>query len=163
MIDKILEDREKRYNIILELIEKHGLPVLCGKINYPGNNKNAKEAKEAFNILLKSIEEVFQSYTIDKVITSGYDGSGVILVLNIESKAAKGKAVAIEENHSIGRIFDIDIYDTDGAPLSREDKGMQPRKCMVCGQNARECMKLKRHSLEETLKIVNGIINNYGG
>lgn len=163
MIDKILEDREKRYNIILELIEKHGLPVLCGKINYPGNNKNTKEAKEAFNILLKSIEEVFQSYAIDKVITSGYDGSGIILVLNIESKAAKEKAVAIEKNHSIGRIFDIDIYDTDGVPLSREDKGMQPRKCMVCGQNARECMKLKRHSLEETLKIVNGIINNYGG
>jgi len=163
LIDKILEDREKRYNIILELIEKHGLPVLCGKINYPGNNKNTKEAKEAFNILLKSIEEAFQSYTIDKVITSGYDGNGVILVLNIESKAAKEEAVAIEENHNIGRIFDIDIYDTDGAPLSREDKGMQPRKCMVCGQNARECMKLKRHSLEETLKIVNGIINNYGG
>lgn len=163
MIDKILEDREKRYNIILELIEKHGLPVLCGKINYPGNNKNTKEAKEAFNMLLKTIEEVFQSYAIDKAITSGYDGNGIILVLNIEPKAAKEKAVAIEENHSIGRIFDIDIYDTDGAPLSREDKGMQPRKCMACGQNARECMKLKRHSLEEILKIVNGIINNYGG
>lgn len=161
-MDKILEDREKRYNIILGLIQKYRLPVLCGKINYPGNNKNTKEAQKAFDILLKHVEDEFHGSAIEKTVTSGCDGSGIIFALNMEAKAAKEKAVAIEESHSIGRIFDIDIYNVDGAPLSREDKGLQPRRCIVCGQNARECMRLRKHSLEEILKTINEIINNYG-
>lgn len=161
MIDKILEDREKRYNLVIDMINKYGLPMLCGKLNYPGKDKNTPEANIAFEAMLEAVEKAFEPFFLEKMLDSGFDGNSIIAALKLEPDAAKRMAVRIEEEHTLGRIFDIDIYGIDGVPLSRTDLDLKLRKCIVCGENARECIFLKRHSLEETLTFVNEMINQY--
>lgn len=161
MIDRILEDREKRYNKIQEMLE-HGLPVLCGKINYPGNDKNTAESKRAFYALLKTLELNFKNNSLETIYTEGYDGRGIVMLLNMDLITAKKIAVKIEEEHPLGRIFDIDLYHDSGEPINRGDVGCPPRGCIICGQNPRECAKIKRHDLKEVINKINEIINSYG-
>lgn len=161
MIDKILEDREKRYNLVIDMINKYSFPVLCGKINYPGTDKNTPEANIAFEAIKETVEKAFEQFFLDKKLDSGFDGNSIIASLKLDPDAAKRIAVRLEEVHALGRIFDIDIYGVDGVPFSRTDLDLSPRKCIVCGENARECIWLKKHGIEEILNCINEMIKQY--
>jgi holo-ACP synthase CitX len=158
LANNILEDREKRYNRIVELLYKYNLPILCGKINYPGNNKNTKEAQIAFLVLKEYIEQEFKDIIIHSEILKGQDGQSIIGVLKTDPLEAKKRAVYIEERNKIGRIFDIDIYDNKGYPIERGSVGRDRRSCIICGKDTIECMRTNRHSKEEILSKINSII-----
>ena len=60
-------------------------------------------------------------------------------------KNTKILTTEIEETHPIGRLFDIDVIDTDGQKLSRPSY----RKCIICGCQAQECARTRKHTVEE--------------
>ncbi len=161
MIQKILSDREKRYNNIIHLIEQYHMPVLCGKINYPGKDKNTEEAKKAFLVLKEAINNKFSNYSKFTKTLHGYDGSSILIVVQMSSFEAKDKAVLIEENHQLGRLFDIDIYIEDGSSIGRENINKDTRRCIICNDDARICMKTNKHSFEQLTKKINMLIRNY--
>ncbi|SCG83091.1 holo-ACP synthase [Proteiniborus sp. DW1] len=158
MIDRILRDREQRYYEILSLITEYNMPVICGKINYPGNDKNTIEAKKAFQILKQILIEKFSNNIVYSKTLSGDDGSSILIVADMESLESKKIAITLELTHPLGRIFDIDVYFGDGESIGRENLGMEPRKCVLCGENARVCMRAGRHSLQEVVDKVNKMI-----
>ncbi|MCX7904879.1 MAG: citrate lyase holo-[acyl-carrier protein] synthase, partial [Caloramator sp.] len=60
------------------------------------------------------------------------------------------------------RLFDIDIY-FNGQPISRSELGFDSRKCIVCGDDARVCVREKRHDLRKIIEIMDKIIDDYFG
>jgi holo-ACP synthase len=161
LIDKILEDRENRYNKVLELLEIYKLPVVCGKINYPGDDKNTPESNKAFSILSKLLVESYKEGFIYSTMLRGYDGKSFLGVINMDEFDAKQIGIKIEEEHNLGRIFDIDVYIRDGSSLGREKINIDERKCIVCGDNARICIKSGKHSVGEVLQEIKRIISEY--
>lgn len=158
---KILLDRENRYNRILQLIESYDLPVVCGKINYPGRNKNTEEAKKAFLVLQHYLKRKFDTYSEFTQILDGYDGSSILIAAKIKPLEAKYIAVTIEENHYLGRLFDIDVYIKDGSSIGRKKINRDARRCIICNDDARVCIKLNRHGLEETIQMTNRFVSKY--
>jgi len=156
-------DREKRYDRILELIEEYRLPVLCGKINYPGKNKITVEAIKAFEALKQSINLKFDEKSLFSQMLYGCDGNSLLMVINEDPLKAKNMAVSIEENHILGRVFDIDIYVEDGSSIGRDSINRNPRKCLICNNDARICIKSNTHDVKDVIKEVDGIINKYTG
>lgn len=161
MIDRILNDREKRYLETIGLYGTFKKPIICGKINYPGQNKNTLEAEKAFSALLSSLNLEFKDEVIFSKLVEGYDGKAILMVMNLGSIEAKNRAVKIEEQHGLGRIFDIDVY-VEGQSVGRENINKSPRKCLICNEDARLCMRGYKHSLEEVIDSVNNLINTYG-
>lgn len=160
MISDILEDREKRYIEILSLIKLYKLPVICGKINYPGNDKNTPEAQKAFQILKQLLENRVKGESVYKQMLSGEDGSSILLVINLEPMEVKKITVELEVAHPLGRIFDIDVYAGEGESIGREYLGIKPRKCIICEKDARICMRAGNHSIQEVLDKVNRLIRD---
>lgn len=158
----ILYDREKRYAHILELSKKYNMPVVCGKLNYPGTNKNTVETDKAYDILRSIIKEKLRIETVFSMELEGYDGKSYLAVIDMPPEKIKRITANIEDSMEIGRIFDIDVYINDGSAIGRELINQLPRKCIICGENARICVRSGKHSLQETLKKINQIINNYG-
>lgn len=157
----ILRDREERYYKILSLIDKYRVPVICGKINYPGNDKDTLEAVKAFQILKQLLTEKLSENSIHTQILSGDDGSSILMAITMKPLEAKKIAVDLEMNHSLGRLFDIDVYAGEGESIGREKLGMESRMCIICQEDARVCMKTGRHSLQEVVDRVNQLINDY--
>lgn len=161
MINNILQDREKRYNEILSLISKYRMPVICGKINYPGDDKNTLEAQNAFKILRQLLVQKFGEYSVCTELLTGDDGSSILIAISMDALEAKKIAVSLETNHILGRIFDIDIYAEEGRPIGRENLGMGSRGCIICHGDARVCMRTGRHSFQEVVDRVNQLIQSY--
>ncbi len=159
MGERILEAREKRYELIRSLQKQYDAPVLCAKVNYPGTDKNTERARLAFYKLKKAMEEAFSEDQIFSCMTEGADGSALLMILPMTPQDAKGRAMEIEERHILGRIFDIDVYGEDGEPLDREALGVRPRSCILCEGDARQCMKEGKHSLKEVLEGFDRLID----
>jgi holo-ACP synthase len=78
----------------------------------------------------------------------------------IEPILLKRLLVNIEENHRLGRLFDIDVLDVNGMSLSREDLDLPRRKCLVCGEDAKICARSRAHPLSTLIDKMSEMIND---
>ena len=95
---------------------------------------------------------------IERDLETGYEA---YLITSLPLLEAKRIAVQIEDTHPLGRLFDIDIIDKDGVPVSRDRVGSRPRRCLVCDREARYCMRMRWHTQEEIWERINAMVDEY--
>ena len=95
---------------------------------------------------------------IERDLETGYEA---YLITPLPLLEAKRIAVQIEDTHPLGRLFDIDIIDKDGVPVSRDRVGSSPRRCLVCDREARYCMRMRWHTQEEIWERINAMVDEY--
>lgn len=160
---EMLEAKEKRYYKIKALTEKYDLPVLSFMLNITGEEKNFEEAVDFHIAYINKIQKILEDNEI-KIIFEEYQnlktGMEYLAVLNGEGKFIKEKMIELEEDLG-GRLLDIDIYDRDFRQISRSSLGLSERKCIICGEIARTCIKNETHSLDELKEKVREILKNY--
>lgn len=91
-------------------------------------------------------------------LETGYEA---YLITPMPLLEAKRIAVNIEDTHPLGRLFDIDIINADGVPVSRDAIGEKPRRCLVCDHEARYCMRMRWHTQEEIWAKINEMVDSY--
>jgi len=85
----------------------------------------------------------------------GADGPCVLWRLMGETEEIKLACIEFEEESPEGELIDLDVMGEDGEEISRTAFQNALRKCIVCRrENARECIYEKRHSNEETERII---------
>jgi holo-ACP synthase len=152
---QILKGREERANEQKKIISKTNSTLISFTVNTPGLEKNNDRIK---NIFEKEIYEIKKSLK-DKGLEIKYEKSNIGKVsgpegfISVSEKAEviKEMTVVIEENSPIGRLFDIDVLDLEGKPISRNTLNKEPRKCIVCGENAKHCSRSRKHPIEEVI------------
>lgn len=163
-MQKMLDAKEKRYYKIKALTEKYNLPVLSFMLNIPGEDKNFEDAVIFHEKLIKKIKNILEKEDI-KILLEEYNnlntGMEYLAVLNGEGKFIKEKMIGLEEESREGRLLDIDIYDRDFKQISRSSLGLSERKCIICDDIARTCIKKERHRQDELEKKVREILKNY--
>ena len=84
------------------------------------------------------------------------ENTGNELFISVNSLAEKIKniTVTIEESSQLGRLFDIDVIDVNFEKLSRKSF----RKCLICEEQAQECGRSRKHSIEELQNKVEEIL-----
>ena len=46
-------------------------------------------------------------------------------------------------------------------PIGRGDLGLEPRRCLLCGNEVRHCMRAKTHTTEELLAKIDQMVDDY--
>ncbi|WP_336164650.1 citrate lyase holo-[acyl-carrier protein] synthase [Fusobacterium polymorphum] len=157
-IDEVLLSREKRVTIQNEMIKKYKLPIISFTMNIPGPIKTNDEIKKAFDIGKNLILEKLKENNIEILeVQELNENTGNELFISANSSAEKIKdiTVTIEENSELGRLFDIDVIDVNFEKLSRKSF----RKCLICEEQAQECGRSRKHSVEELQKKVEEILS----
>ncbi len=72
-------------------------------------------------------------------------------------------AVEIEENHAIGRFFDIDVYEHEERSISRSEMNLTARKCIICNDDAHQCGRTRKHSIETLVNTIRSQLMDYFG
>ncbi len=138
----ILSAREIRWQRILSYAKEGA--VVTFSLNIPGYPKTDDIIKRVFYKIANELEEFIN---ISEYIE---DDAGIWLIgrakFSNDSKAIKEKFIEIEENHSLGRIMDIDVY-TEKGPVKRTEN--RKRKCIICGEDVNICRWEKRHGMED--------------
>jgi len=161
---EILDAREARANRQKELIKKYPYTLISFTLNTPGSIKNSnlysKIHKEGMDYLLATLLEmnitIIHTETIDK--STGKEG---FISLDIDAIKMKKMAVNIENTHYLGRLFDFDIFDSNYKQINRSNLKLEPRKCLICDEDALNCIRLKNHTYEQLVSKVEGIGTSY--
>lgn len=160
-LEQLLASRDARASFQQELLGTHpGLTLVCLTVQLPGFQKrNATSliiGGAGVAALLDRLEDAV-SYVQVKDLETGYEA---YFLVPIAAADAKRICCALEEEHPLGRLMDIDVIGPRGA-VSRGDIGLAPRKCLLCDREVRFCMRAKSHSTEELLAKIQEMVNNY--
>ena len=157
-IDEVLNCREKRVAIQNEMIRKYKKPVISFTMNIPGPIKTNNEIKKAFDIGKVLILEKLKENNIEILEIQELNentGNELFISTNSLAKKIKNITVASEEGDDLGRLFDIDVIDINFEKLSRKSF----RKCLICEEQAQECGRSRKHSVEELQSKVEEILS----
>lgn len=154
---ELLDAREQRAAHQWELMKQYPQSSLISiTLNIPGPVKDSEKYREALAVGLSELKGQLASIVYEEVRWMK-TGSEAFLVVNEPALDVKKKAVAVEEQSPIGRLLDIDVIGKEG-PVSREEVGGKPRKCLICDEDAKVCARMQKHSLEELLQKVDEIL-----
>lgn len=160
-MNRMLEAKEKRYYKIKDLTEIYKAPVLSFMLNIPGEDKNFEEAVSFHKKYVEKIKNLLEENKI-KILFEDYQnlvtGMEYLAVLDGDGCVIKKLMMEVEEESMGGRLLDLDIYDKDFSQISRSSLGLPERKCIICGDTARTCIKKERHNLKELEERVREII-----
>lgn len=161
-LDMLLESREKRWQLQRQLIQDNpGLTLVCLTVIMPGNVKRNAQSLVVAHAAVEAIQRAFgQSiqWQREQDLSTGYEG---YYLVDMSMIACKRLACEIEDNHPLGRLFDIDVINTHVEPVSRSVIGREGRKCLLCDHDARYCMRNHTHTRDELQQKIQQMIEAY--
>lgn len=159
-LEQLLQARDNRRNMQLHLIKENPRSTLVVlTVNIPGAEKRTPDSLIIGNEGVIVLKETFQ--TKNAIVRDLPTGFEAFLLTDLCGQEAKKLAVEIENNHPLGRLMDIDVLDSNGTPISREGMGEPSRKCLICGGNARACMRTFAHPLPELHDKIHSLVNGF--
>ena len=179
-LDELLASRDARHAMQQKLMAEHsGKTLVCLTVVMPGSVKRnqqsltvaraaVKAMRKAYNIsddqlpetelLTNELKTETGECLVERDLNTGYEA---YLITSLPLLEAKRVAVEIEDTHPLGRLFDIDVIDKQGIPVSRDRVGGQPRRCLVCDHEARYCMRMRWHTQEEIWARIKQMTDDY--
>lgn len=154
---QVLEAREKRVETQKQLLSAYKTSLICFTLNIAGPVKTTPIIECAFFEGVNLLEERFKENIVHRETHISFTGCEGFICVSQEAKQVKNICTDIENNHPLGRLFDMDVIDSKGEKLCRTDL----RGCIVCGKKGRECAAGRLHSVEELQKVTNKIITDY--
>ena len=161
-LDKLLASRDRRVEMQQKLREMHpNMTLVCLTVIMPGNIKRNLSSIIVSQAAINALLNKFEGNIIDVITRDLETGYEAYVVTNLSQHDAKLAACDIEDNHPLGRLFDIDVLDGDGIPVKRETAGFQPRRCLMCDNEARYCMRNRTHTPQELNAKIQQMIDAY--
>lgn len=152
VLQDMLEAREKRAARQTDLIHRYQVPVISFGLNIAGPVKKFPLADLTFEAGCEQIRIRLKSYGI-RVLHEEENradtGNEAFFCTDADPAKVKKIVVELEEEHTLGRLFDIDVIKKNGEKVSRTELGIPERTCLLCGKPAFECSRSRAHSTEE--------------
>jgi len=158
-LEELLASRDNRRQKQGDLIDHYGKPLISLTVVMPGPVKKNELTAIISSSAIKIIRDIFGPYLITETEYDLHTGFEALYVVSINKEKAKEIACSIEDEHPWGRLFDIDIIGEDKQPMSREQVGRKPRKCLVCEEDAHICMRNRTHSLKDVMSAIEWLVN----
>jgi holo-ACP synthase/triphosphoribosyl-dephospho-CoA synthase len=168
-LEELLAERDRRAQRQGELLSRYrslapsGVEpsLLSFSLNIPGEYKRFPLADRCFQEELRITRLSLEAERIPIIYAESSQraaGYGAFIIAGAEAERLKDLAENIEDTHSLGRLFDIDVLKATGDKLSRLDGG---RPCLICGKPAFPCARSKAHDPEELIHAVIGLMEGF--
>lgn len=151
-LEELLEAREKRALLQQQSLQKYGQTLLSLTLLAAGGVKKNELLDYVFEQALNHLAILFQQLQIHptaEFIRPLETGHEALFVLPIDAKQLKKATIVLEDSFPLARLWDIDVIDPQGRLLSRTEFAIAPRPCLICEDNAKNCARARKHSLNE--------------
>ena len=129
----------------------------------PGAVKRTPESERLFRAGLQALGDFIRRYELvplrfeTNCPETGYEA---YLVLRTEPSFLKIELCKLETSAPYGRLWDMDVLAPFGKPVSREDVGLPPRGCVVCGKPGHACASRRLHPMDEVLAACQTLLSS---
>ena len=152
--EELLKAREDRVGIIDQLLKYYTSPLLVMRVNYPGLKKTNEVTLNIIQAMSALICRILGDKVRFKSFRQGAEGPIFLAAADEEVLALKRIAIDLEEKHALGRCLDLDVYDSMGRSISRQELGYPRRKCYLCEDYAQHCVRARRHNEHEVIEYI---------
>jgi len=153
-VEDLLEARERRVELIAHLLKRFKTPLLVMRVNYPGLKKTNDLTLSIIHDMSALIGSLFGEKQCFESLQQGAEGPIYLSAVEEDVLVLKRAAIDLEEKHALGRCLDLDVYDSLGKSVSRQDLGYPRRKCYLCEDYAQHCVRTRRHSEREVIEYI---------
>lgn len=163
-LEEMLDARERRAHLQQTLIDEYNLPIISFTLNIVGAIKVFPLSKKAYSEGVKMIKNYCKASGINILHCQEIlEHTGYECLFVVSSNAIKTKSIIskIETSSSLGRLFDIDVIDTNGQKISRSQINLPERKCLLCDNQAFVCSRSRAHSVDDILSVTIDIISDF--
>src|SRR5579863_883158 len=154
------EDRAARQGAALH---RFGKPLLSITVVMPGPLKDGQISRSVMELALMDVDRLVKARhwkVLSREVLWPESGPEAIYSLDVDPQVLKLSAIELEEQHAIGRLWDLDVIAPGGGGVSRRSLGKPPRTCLLCNGPAHECGRSRRHPLPELLKLIRQIVHD---
>lgn len=158
----LLASRDSRQAKQMALISAHPSHTLvCLTVIMPGAVKRNLYSLIVANAALTAVLECFRKELVDIEVRDLPTGYEAYLIVDCDALKTKELTCDIEDSHPLGRLFDLDVLDGNGSPLSRTQVGRDARRCLLCEHESRWCMRNHTHTQAELQARIGEMIEEY--
>ncbi len=147
-LSQMLAARDRRVERQSALLAQYRLPLVSFTLNIAGPVKNGPEIRRLFalgrGLLFDQLRRVKAPLLWQEEVDEDTGCEGLYIV-DMDPAALKALCCDLEEGTVAGRLFDLDVLRPDGHKLDRP----RPRRCLICGNEAKECARSRTHSVPE--------------
>ncbi|MBN2658753.1 MAG: citrate lyase holo-[acyl-carrier protein] synthase [Spirochaetales bacterium] len=153
-VSMMADCRDNRRTIQSEILRRFGHSCLSYSLNIPGTVKDKPSYRSVFYSGLSLLNNKIGTQVLFSQVRFLKTGPEAFFAIDINQIKLKKITVEIEESHPCGRLFDMDVLAEPGKPLSRQELGIDSRKCFICGNPAPVCARNRSHGIEELIKKI---------
>ena len=157
----MLACRERRSALQEDLREKYGKTLISYCMNIPGPVKTNAQIRKAFALGEQELRRALDgagAVILEEKAFHEKTGDELMMAVDFPADEVKSLTLAIEEKNPLGRLFDMDVIGADGRKLSRKAY----RKCLICGRQAQECARARRHTVAEMQAAIDRLLAEQG-
>ena len=157
-LKEILDAREMRAEKQKDILNRFKRPVISFTMNIAGPLKVSPLIIRSFFEGIRLLKEkLLKDIILYEKIELKTTGCEAFFSVNNKAEEIKKITSDIEESIGLGRLFDMDVIDTDFKKTEREN----PRTCLVCGKAGKICSAGRLHSVEELQNKTKKVMEDY--
>lgn len=160
-LSQLLEGRDRRAALQKTLLERYGLPLVSFTVNMPGAIKRCARSERIHKAGVAAIHGALAGHIAEWTVRDPVTGPEAFFLCALDPIQLKLRMCELEEAHTLGRLFDIDVLTAPGVTVSRESLGLPARKCLLCGQDGAACARSRAHPLPALLAEIDVLLARY--
>lgn len=146
-------------------ISKYALPLVVVNTHVPTELAQRPYVNSIYESAMQAVEEQLAKLAniiLDHEIVQDKLGVEATLVVKGSTATELKKAMAyIENNHTLGRLMNIDIISPQGRAISRKENQMEARRCVICDGAASYCATHHRHSIADLDAHISHLVEDH--
>lgn len=153
-LQQILDFREEKSMRLQQYRAQYpGCITVSLGMNVPGPHKNNEKILLTFlngkDAITSRFSQKGYKLIVEETILKPAGNLAIFVLEENSAVTIKADMIALEEESPAGRLYDIDVYRKDGEQVGREKLHVAPRKCFLCGNDAKNCGRSRAHSVQE--------------
>ena len=162
-VSELLASRDERQARQNAWLTGYRTPLISFTVVAPGPVKDSELTRRIFNQGVEALHTLAKrsGWVIrEQAAFITASGPEALFAINTPARRIKLATIQLEQQHSLGRLWDIDVLTTHGRILSRRDFSLTERRCLLCSQSAAECGRARAHTLADLLIRMEDLVND---
>ena len=155
-LEDVLRAHDTRADAQRRLLRTYRLPLVSFTMNIAGPVKSSPLIALAFDTGLEALYDALGQPMAAEIIRPA-TGCEALLVYDRPAAELKAACLALETATPVGRLYDLDVLDTDGDKLSR----LVQRTCLICGGPVTVCSRSRAHGLDAIVNRTREILMDF--
>jgi holo-ACP synthase len=163
-LEQMLAAREQRAARQAAALARFDKPLVSMTVVIPGPVKDGWLPRRVLAEALQELEAVSSARhwpILAREVWWQETGPEALYVMDVDAQLVKSATVELEDQHPLGRLWDLDVIAPGPRRLSRQELGSPARRCLVCERPAHACGRSRRHPLQELLHTIGKIVDDY--